>query len=66
MSLLDVSAVLAGRYGSLLDAAPDAMLIADGDGSIVLANSQAEKLLGYARVELLGLPVEMLVPRRLR
>ena len=52
------------RLRRLLDSAPDAMVIAAHDGRIVLVNSQTEKLFGYAREELLGQPVEVLVPER--
>ncbi len=57
---------LAAQFEAVLDAAPDAMVIADGRGRIVLVNAQAEKLFGYLREELLGQPVETLVPSRLR
>jgi PAS domain S-box-containing protein len=50
------------RFRGLLDAAPDAILAVAEDGSIVLANMQAERLFGYPRAELLGQPVELLVP----
>jgi PAS domain S-box-containing protein len=50
----------------LLEAAPDAVLLARRDGSIVFANRQAEKLFGYTRQELTGLMVETLVPKRFR
>ncbi len=52
------------RLRRLLDSAPDAMVIAGNDGRIVLVNTQTEKLFGYKREELLGQPVEVLVPER--
>jgi PAS domain S-box-containing protein len=54
------------KFKDLLEAAPDAMVIVDRKGEIVLVNSQAEKLFGYQREELLGKPVEMLVPEHYR
>ena len=51
---------------SALEAAPDAMLIVDAEGTICFANRQVFALFGYAREELLGLPVETLIPQRFR
>ncbi len=57
---------LEARFRGLLEAAPDAMVIVDQEGRISLVNSQTERLLGYAREELLGRPVELLVPEHAR
>src|SRR4051794_41094993 len=48
----------------LLEALPDALLVIDQAGAVLLANGQAEALFGYRRDELLGRPVELLVPER--
>lgn len=51
-------------FPGFLEAAPDAMVIVGVDGRIRLVNAQTERLFGYARAELLGQPVEILVPER--
>jgi PAS domain S-box-containing protein len=53
-------------FRGLLEAAPDAMVIVDEAGQIVLVNSQTEELFGYSRVELRSQPVETLIPARYR
>jgi PAS domain S-box-containing protein len=54
------------RFRSLLESAPDAMVIVDEQGRIVLVNAQTLKLFGYGREELIGQWVEILIPDRLR
>jgi len=51
-------------FRDLLDSAPDAMVIVNASGKIVVVNSQTEILFGYGRHELLGQPVEILIPTR--
>jgi PAS domain S-box-containing protein len=52
----------AARYRGLLEAAPDAMVVVDVLGEIVLLNLQAEKTFGYRRDELVGQPVTNIIP----
>ncbi len=51
---------------SVLDSAPDAMIIIDSSGQILFANRQVSALFGYAAPELVGVPVEKLLPERFR
>jgi protein-histidine pros-kinase len=56
----------ARRFVTLLESAPDAILIVDREGEIVLASAEAARLFGYERQELTGLTVEALIPHSLR
>jgi len=54
------------KFHSLLDSAPDATVIVNEQGLIQMTNTQTEKLFGYTRDQLLGKPVEILIPNELR
>jgi PAS domain S-box-containing protein len=56
----------AERLRQTVDSAPNGMVMINREGKIVLVNTQTERLFGYSRVELLGQPVELLVPDRFR
>lgn len=53
------------EVGDLLESAPDSMVIVNAGGKMVVVNSQTEILFGYSRQELIGQPVEILIPARL-
>ena len=52
------------QFGAFLESAPDAMVLVDRQGRILMVNAQTERLFGFDRSELLGHPVEILVPKR--
>jgi len=65
-AIRELSARSEEHSSQLLDAAPDAMVVVGEDGRIHLVNAQTEKLFGYARSELIGEPVDILIPERFR
>jgi PAS domain S-box-containing protein len=54
------------RFRLVVEAAPNAMVMINRAGEIVMVNAQAERVFGYLRADLVGQPVEMLVPERFR
>jgi PAS domain S-box-containing protein len=54
------------RFRGLLESAPDSIVVVDSAGIITIVNSETERMFGYERQELLGQPVEILVPERSR
>jgi PAS domain S-box-containing protein len=54
------------KFRQILESAADAIIISDERGRILITNGQAERLFGYTRRELIGQPVELLVPKGLR
>lgn len=54
------------RFRRVVEAAPNAMVMTNAAGRIEMVNAQAERMFGYKRAELLGRPIEMLVPERFR
>ncbi len=54
------------KFRLVVESAPMGLIIVNGQGQIVLVNEQTEKLFGYSRSELLGSPIEILIPGRFR
>jgi protein-histidine pros-kinase len=66
LKVLHDAKLIEARYRDLLESMPDAIVMANLTGRIVLANGQAGKLFGYGAEELVGQPVEVLLPGRFR
>jgi len=54
------------KFREMVESAPDAIAIADAEGRIALVNKETERRFGYQREELIGKPIEVLVPERFR
>src|SRR5256886_6121318 len=54
------------KFRLAVEASPSGIVLVDGEGRIVLVNTQTEKMFGYSRAEMIGRPVEILVPERFR
>jgi PAS domain S-box-containing protein len=63
---ISTPARLEGRFREVVESAPAAMIMVNRDGLVEMVNTQTERLFGYSRLELVGQPVEKLVPERFR
>ena len=62
----DVGGAVEMRLRAAVESSPSGLLMVDGTGQIVLVNQEIERLFGYSREELLGKPIDILVPERFR
>jgi protein-histidine pros-kinase len=60
------AASLDKKFLQFLESVPDAMILSDGTGRIVLSNTNTERMFGYSSEELVGKEIEILVPERVR
>src|SRR5947207_12234896 len=65
-SVVDISARqrAEARFRAAVESSPNGMVMVESGGQIVLVNREIERLFGYAREELLGQPIELLVPQQ--
>lgn len=66
LTILRESNAIEARFGVLLESLPDALVMVNVTGRVVMVNSQAERMFGRTRAEILGEPVEVLLPSRFR
>jgi PAS domain S-box-containing protein len=66
LRLLRESRMVGARYGALLESMPDAILILNDTGRIVLINARTEAVFGHSRDHLIGQQIELLLPERFR
>lgn len=66
LKVLRDSRLVEARFRDLLESTPDAIVMVNVTGRIVLVNTQAQKVFGYSRAALIGMPVENLLPERYR
>lgn len=62
----DSAQITEQQFHEMFQSAPDATIVVDSDGTIVLVNAQTQPMFGYTAQELIGKPIELLLPERLR
>jgi PAS domain S-box-containing protein len=61
-----MEALVASVLAELVDGSPSGLIVADAEGTILLANREIERMFGHPRSELVGQPIEVLIPRHQR